>query len=34
MYVMATVVAVVLGLSVLAAFAAAIALIPFKHPSH
>jgi hypothetical protein len=34
MYVMAISVAVVLGLSVLAAFAAAIALIPFKHPSH
>ena len=34
MYVIAIFVAVVLGLSVLAAFAAAIALIPFKHPSH
>jgi hypothetical protein len=34
MYVLATFVAVVLGLSVLAVFAAAIALIPFKRLSH
>jgi hypothetical protein len=34
MYVLTMFVAVVLVLSVLAAFAAAIALIPFKHPSH
>jgi hypothetical protein len=34
MYVLAMFVAVVLGLSILAAFAAAIALIPFKRPSH
>ncbi len=36
MYVLATFVAVVvaLGLSVLAVFAAAIALIPFRRPSH
>jgi hypothetical protein len=34
MFVLATSVAFVLGLSVLAVFAAAIALIPFKRPSH
>jgi hypothetical protein len=34
MFVLATFVAVVLGLSLLAAFAAAIALIPFKRPSY
>jgi hypothetical protein len=34
MFVLAVFVAVVLGLSVLAGFGAAIALIPFKRPSH
>ena len=34
MFVLATFVAVVLGLAVLAVFAAAIALIPFKRPSY
>ena len=34
MYVLAIFVAFVLGLAVLAVFAAAVALIPFRHPSH
>lgn len=34
MLVLATFVALVLGLAVMAVFATAIALIPFRHPSH
>lgn len=34
MYVLALFVAFVLGLAVLAVFAAAVALIPFRRPSH
>jgi hypothetical protein len=34
MYALATFIAFVLGLAVLAAFAAAVALIPFRRPSH
>ena len=34
MYVLAIFIAFVLGLAVLAVFAAAVALIPFRHPSH
>ena len=34
MYVRAIFIAFVLGLAVLAVFAAAVALIPFRHPSH
>jgi hypothetical protein len=34
MYVLATFVAFVLGLAVLAVFTAAIVLIPFRRPSH
>ena len=34
MYVLAIFVAFVLGLAVLAVFAAAVSLIPFRHPSH
>ncbi len=34
MYVIVTFIAFVLGLAVLAVFAAAVALIPFRRPSH
>ncbi len=34
MYVLPTFIAFVLGLAVLAVFAAAVALIPFRRPSH
>ncbi len=34
MYVLLTFVAFVVGLAVLSVFAAAVALVPFRHPSH